>query len=298
MRLPVSVVTAALATAVVATSASAEAQSSAPGQFGGAPPGQFQPPAPTTPAPGTPAAPPPDAFGGMNAGGLAPPPPSTDEPAPVAWSDDEPASTDEELDRSKEEDAGRGLTWFWIEAGGGFEHVGLATLDDHGISGGLFDTTGSGAVVDAGMGARLLFLTLGARGRMGFFDAWNLARIGGEVGLRIPIGRIEPRADLGVGYAALTGVTSPTGRSLETDTDGIYGRLGAGLDVFARPWLAVGGGVSWEVLRLSHTTVTVPSGAPGQPRPDASGSTFEAWLFPSSGVGSTVAITARVGLQF
>lgn len=263
-------------------------------------PGQFQPP-PQPPAPSP--------FGGMNAGGLTPPPP-TEAAAPpgapgppgVLPPADGELTTDEELDRAVEEDSGRGLTWVWAEVGGGFEHVGLQTfnVDEQAFSAGFIETSASGAVIDGGLGVRLLFLTLGARARMGFFSPWQLGRIGGEVGLRIPIGRVEPRFDAGFGYAALTGVSATTGNAIDTNINGFYGRLGAGIDVFPVNWLSVGGGVSWELLGLTRPGLSVSDIAgledTAEDDPEAAGAV--ALSAEGSGYGSSLAITARVGVHF
>lgn len=301
--------TAALLAVALSGPAVADAQSQPPpGQFGGAAPGQFQP----DPAqPTAPAAPAPNPFGGMNAGGLAPPapeaPPAASGPPtygdPAAFGAAPPASsTDEDLDRAKKEDAGRGLTWFWVEVGGGFEHVGLQTfnVDEAAFNAGFIETSASGAVIDGGLGARLLFLTLGARGRLGFFAPWELARVGGEIGLRVPIGRIEPRVDAGFGYAALTGVSSTGGAAIDASIDGVYGRLGAGLDVYPLEWLAVGGGISWEVLALSRPGLSLAdiAGIEEQAEDDPAGASATALAAEGSGYGSSIAITARVGAHF
>lgn len=258
-----------------------------------------------------PPAPAPNPFGGMNAGGLTPPvpsapPQSTGGPTygdPSGLGSPPPASTtDDDLDRAKEEDAGRGLTWLWVEVGGGFEHVGLQTfnIDEAAFNAGFIETSASGAVIDGGLGARLLFFTLGVRGRLGFFAPWELARIGGEIGVRVPIGRIEPRVDAGFGYAALTGVSSTSGAAIDAAINGFYGRLGAGLDVYPLKWLAVGGGVSWEVLALTRPGLSLAeiAGIEEQVEDDPAGAGATALAAEGSGYGSSIAITARVGAHF
>jgi hypothetical protein len=113
----------------------------------------------------------------MNAGGLAPPPPLTDANAGAGAAGPgtpPPSSADirGDLDDSKDKDSGRGLSWFWVEVQGGFEHLGLQTfnVDEQALTAGLVKTSASGGVLSAGIGAQLIFLTLGVRGRMGFFD--------------------------------------------------------------------------------------------------------------------------------
>src|SRR5262249_2135171 len=128
-------------------------------------PGATAPPPSTTAPYGAP----------MSAGGLAPPPPLTAQPPgangappphgapPVA----PPSTYEDDLDSSKDDDSGRGLSWFWIDFHGGFEHVGLKTfnVDEEAFTAGFVDTTASGGVIEAGIGAQIVFLTLGVRGR-------------------------------------------------------------------------------------------------------------------------------------
>jgi hypothetical protein len=289
---------------------------SAPGQFGGAtPPGQFAPgqlgadPAPPpgggTPPPGAAATPQPSPFGNMGAGGLTPPPPSSSDPPPAGPAEPELGATDTNsfLDESKREDSGRGLTWVWIEVGGGFEHVGLQTFnaDEETLTAGFVATSSSGGVVDGGLGVRLLFVTLGARARMGFFEDWQLGRIGGELGFRIPIGRVEPRIDLGAGYAALGSLGGAIGgEEVDASVTGYYARIGGGLDVFPVNAVSIGAGVSWEFLGLTRPGLSPSEIASleGEAQADPEGSRATILAADGSGYGSSVSITARVGVHF
>ena len=259
--------------------ASAQATGGNPGQFGGGAPGQFNPNAApaggtTTPPPGG-TSPTPSPFGGMNAGGLTPPPPNqpvfTTSGTASGTTSGTTSATDQRLDEAKAEDSGRGLTWFWLEVGGGVEHVGLQTIDEaaglepgcaegasgcsvvEGGSSAAIATTGTGGMLDGGLGLRLLFFTVGARGRIGFFDGFDLARVGGELGLRIPIGSIEPRINVGFGYAALMNLTSDGGTTYDdASASGYYTRLGGGLDVFVSNNISLGGDASADLIGLSR----------------------------------------------
>lgn len=212
-----------------------------PGQFGGSAPGQFDPNAVPGGAPGTPPAPGGPApaaspFGDMNVGGLTPPPPlpPPSAKAPQTTSPDDPNTV---LDQSKDDDSERGMTLFWVEAGGGFEHVALPSSDGGADS----ISPGTGPMIDGGLGLRLLYFTLGARARLGFFDGYDLARVGGDFGIRFPIGSLEPRIDAGGGYA---------GAMNDKSASGFYARLGGGLDVFVANNLALGGDVSADLVGL------------------------------------------------
>ncbi len=96
------------------------------------------------------------------------------------------------------------------------------------------------ASVGAGVGARLLFLTLLLRGRVGVFSIGQLYRIGPEVGFHVPLGRVEPRVALGAGLrrrwaTSTTPWAAPPRPRLALR--GFYTRAGAGVDYYLVPRL-------------------------------------------------------------
>lgn len=229
----------------------------------------------------------------LSAGGLAPPPPLENTgPAP------EDRELEDELERSRDEDSGRGLSWFWIEAQGGYEHVGLRTfdVDEQALTAGFVDTSANGGFVSAGLGARLIFLTLGARARLGLFDQWQLGRVGGEIGLRIPLGPVEPRFDLGVGYAALGNLDSSAGRALSID--GLYARAGAGLDFYLGKYVSIGGQATFDFMALTRPGLSPSEIADLQTSGDVDAGRAELLAAEGSGYGSTFGLAATLGLHF
>jgi hypothetical protein len=285
-----------LAGACVITSAAAQP---APG----APPDAGAPPSGTTPPPASSAD---SAWGGLNAGGLAPPPPMNGGTQPPNGAGGAgggaPTSADirADLDKSKDKDSGRGVSWFWVEAQGGFEHVGLQTfnVDEASFNAGFVPTTASGGVLSAGIGAQLIFLTLGVRGRMGFFDAWQIGRIGGEIGLRIPLGFVEPRFELGGGYAALGSFDTVVPDKISIE--GGYARASAGVDFYPVKVLALGAEASFDFLALKRPGLSL---ADVQNLKDPSGNSLsdaQKTLLQAegSGYGATFAIQGTVGLHF
>lgn len=233
----------------------------------------------------------------MQAGGLAPPPPlnSTQQPA------EQPSLLTSEDPDDKDEDSGRGLSWFWIEAQGGFEHLGLQTfnLDEENFSVGLVETEASGGVISAGIGAQIIFLTIGVRGRLGFFDAWQAGRIGGEVGFRIPIGIFEPRFDLGAGYAALGNFDGVVAENV--DIHGFYARAGAGLDIYPASVISIGAHASFDFMGLTRPGLDPQKIADIQQDPDVGDlpeAREQALALDGSGYGAAFAIQGTVGLHF
>lgn len=272
-----------------------------------APPAQPAPmqPAPMQPAPvqPAPAQPPPSPYAPtMQAGGLAPPPP-IDEKTVNTPSTPTPTPPAEQEDKD-DKDSGRGLSWVWLNVEGGFQHVGLQTfnIDEVNFTAGFIETTATGAAVGVGLGARLLFITLGARGRLGLLDAWQYFTVGGELGFRFPLGNFEPHFELGGGYAAVGSFSDSILGSAESEISirGFYARPTAGLDYFITPLLSVGASASWEFTAmtrpgLSPTAITEIEQSPtidSVRRQQANLLALE-----GSGYGSAVTITGVVGLH-
>jgi len=268
----------------------------------GAPPAEQPATPPTQPgaaptfAPGTTGQP--DPWGGMNAGGLAPPAPLTAQRPPA---DPPPSTIQDDLDESKEEDSGRGPSWFWIEAQGGYEHVGLNTfnVDDQALAVGLVETESNGGAISAGLGAQIFFLTIGARGRMGFFEAWQIGRVGGEIGFRIPIGFVEPRFDLGAGYAALGNFDGVVAENIAMR--GFYARAGAGVDFFPVNVLSIGGHASFDFMGLTRPALgpqQIDAVLADDPDVGDLPAKRKALALDGSGYGASFAIQGTIGLHF
>jgi len=192
-----------------------------------------------------------------SAQGLAPP-----APLPPEEREDD-SSTEKELDTSQKKDSRRGLEWLYVDVQGGVQIVGLRTfnLDEANFTGGFVATEQQGFVTSVGAGLRLVFLTFGARARVGLFDKWDLFSVGGELGLRLPFGNLEPNFNLGAGYTAIGSFESSLKSGAvkdaldKTDIGGFYVRAGAGLDYYITPTFSIGAVASFEVLGLTRTAL-------------------------------------------
>lgn len=264
---------------------------------------QTPPPAWTAPPPGAapPPAPPPPPFPpSLQAGGLTPPP-STMPPAQPAL---DPNQTEKDLDKARKEDSKRGLEWFWINAEGGFSYVDMRTfvVDDKDFTFGFVPTKALGGTVGAGLGVRFLFLTLGARGRLGLFDPWQLFTVGGELGIHLPLGRVEPHFELGGGYAAIGNVSGLVkGSSDAISISGAYGRASLGVDVFVTPLFSVGVLGSADLLalvrpRLNDTQIQAIQNDPNISALQKSAAT--GFGTEGSSLGLAGGVTAVLGLHF
>lgn len=240
-----------------------------------------------------------------SAQGLAPPEPLAPEEPEQA------SSTERDLDASQKGDSKRGLEWLYVDAQGGVQIVGLRTfnLDEQNLTGGFIKTEQQGFVMGAGVGVRLLFLTLGARARVGLFDAWDLFSIGGEVGLRFPLGNFDPHVELGGGYTALGSfksslqldTTSVKNALDQTDIAGFYVRLGGGADYYITPMLSVGVLASFEVLGLTRPGLEAPKISDLKQDPtlsDAQKQKADLLALEGTSYGAAGTAMAVVGLHF
>ncbi len=240
----------------------------------------------------------PSPYGGMQSGGLAPPPPMAEGQAH--------SDTERELDEAKKRDAKLGLSWFWIDASGGFEHVGLSTFSSDAalnaaVKGGtpLVPTDASGGVISAGLGLRLVFLTIGARANLGFFSPWQLFTLGGEVGLHFPLGKIEPHFDLGAGYAGIGnvgGVLSDAPGAISIR--GFYVRSGFGLDYYLAKHFSIGINGSFELLGLTRPGVDASTLQTLEAHNDINKTEAAALSLDGSSYGSAFAFTGVAALHF
>lgn len=214
-----------LGVALVASPASALAQQPAPGQL--------PPPQPA----------PPGWNPNVQSGGLAPPPPlclppfCNPTPPPPA----EP----------KKEPPKRRLNFFWAQVEGGYSHAGFQTFDglDDATLAAAVPKSGNGGDVGLGLGARIFVLTLGARGRLSFYDRFQTVALGGEVGLHLPFGRVEPHVDLGGGWLKMLTLDAPlTAGGSPLSVEGGYLRLQGGVDFFPHPMVSLGVAIDGNLL--------------------------------------------------
>ncbi|MFO0564252.1 MAG: hypothetical protein U0263_01245 [Polyangiaceae bacterium] len=232
--------------------------------------------------------------GGLSAGGLAPPASNPGDPnAPNA-------QTERELEKADREDSGRGLEFFWLNAEIGGEHLGLQTFKANQlVDAGTVKTSQTGLLYGAGLGVRLVFITLGARFRMGQFSEWALWTLNAELGLHIPIGSIEPYFTLGGGYASMGSFNENnlggSLRSQDVDIKGYDVRGGFGVDVYVSDTFSIGANLTGEMLVLTRPGVD-PSRLQGSTGGQQSAS--DIYKADGSSIGAGATLTAVAGLHF
>jgi hypothetical protein len=217
----------------------------------------------------------------LSSGGLAPPPAvesekSSEQQQPV------PGDTEKDLALAEQEDAGRGLQWVWLDGGVGIGHFGFLTFDGGDlVERSSVETTQTGLVADVGVGARIVYFTVGARFRYAPLPDWRLWALGAEGGLHIPLGALEPYFTLGAHYVNVT----PTTGTL--DINGFDGRLGAGLDYYLTNMFSVGANLTGDLLVLLRPKLADADLPPGS-----------VYAEDGSSIGGSVALTAMMGLHF
>jgi hypothetical protein len=230
--------------------------------------------------------------GGLSAGGLTPPSAQPNDPYMTSTT-----PTEQELERAEREDSGRGLEFFYINVEAGGQHLGLQTFDANDlIDAEVAKTTQTGAVLGAGLGLRLVFLTIGPRFRIGLFDQWQIWTLNGEVGLRIPIGNVEPYFTLGGGYASIGAFSKdnigPDFNSSDVDISGFDVRGGFGIDIYLSNTFSIGANLTGEILVLTRPGVD-PAKLQSAPA-----STQKVYAADGSSIGSGVTLTGVLGLHF
>ncbi len=240
---------------------------------------------------------------GMTAGGLAPPPGGTSQ-APAA---PPPTQTEAQLEEADREDSGRGLEFVWLNGEVGMTHLGLQTFKANNlVDAGTVKTTQTGPVYGGGLGLRLVFITLGARFRLADLPDYHLWTLNGELGIRIPLGDIEPYFTLGGGYASMGSFSKENiGSGLNSADVKITGydiRGGIGIDWYVTPVFSLGANLTGELMGLTRPGVDprkvqgTASGSTGSG--SAQGAAKFAADADGSSVGSATTITGVVGLHF
>jgi hypothetical protein len=235
------------------------------------------------PTPSAPAAP------GLQPGGLTPPPAA--QPQPIVE-----AQIRSDLERAEREDSGRGLEFLYANAEVGVSAFALQALGGSGLlDGDVLNDGGAGLGIGAGIGARLLFVTAGARVRYSQVESWDLLTVGGELGWAWPLGSFEPAVNFGAGYALLD-VTDGAGAlssSGNLRARGFNVRAGGSLDYFVNPLLSLGVRGDAELLALGRKGL--PSSALS---PNLGTQEQQEYSTRKSSVGLGLSLVAVVGLHY
>ena len=140
---------------------------------------------------------------------------------------------------------------FYVNADLGPQYVGLQQLHlTKDLVPSTVHATDVGPAVGVGAGVRLVFITIGPRFRYGSFRDWDLWSLDAEVGLRVPLGALEPWLLVGAGYSKLGRLQERSVRVQGYDI-----RLGMGVDYYFDRMFSLGGGITGDVLGMTRPGV-------------------------------------------
>jgi hypothetical protein len=273
------------------------------GQATTPPPGYGSAPYGSTPAPGATATPGTAAPYGqqqtygqpaattpqIQAGGLAPPPSSSSDPE--SW------RTEQSLETAEHEDSGRGLEWFYLNGEIGVMHLGLDTFKANGVvDANTVKTTQTGLLVGAGLGVRLVFLTIGPRFRLATFGDYQLWTLDAELGFRIPLGKLEPNFGLAGGYASVGSFSgSNVGfNSGDVNVRGYDIRAFGGFDYYVTPVFSVGVTAAFELIGLTRPGISLSK----LQNTTAGTAQQNVYAADGSSIGAGISGTLVLGLHF
>lgn len=245
------------------------------------PPGANPTPGPTNPnnpgAPGYPANP----GGGPNPGANGKP--------------NGGSKTQSMLDKSQQEDSGRGLEYFWLSAEVGGGYLSMEAMSAKHLMIADEKSSGGGLTLGGALGGRFLYFTIGVRGRYSFLpDAkpWN---IGPEIGFHIPLGSLEPHVFLGGGYMQVNGLNDNRVVAGDLAIRGGFVRVGAGLRYYLSRHFSMGAIVAGDFTFLSRKGVTISPDPAITQGTDANVANAAA---SGSGAGAGVTGTLALGIHF
>jgi hypothetical protein len=214
----------------------------------------------------------------------------------------------------RESPAVRGEPWqgpmsqlAWLDAQTGLEAVTLQTFlaDFRSVSAGLLPTSGIGPTARVGTGLRFGFVMLGLRGRVASFEdpssvgRWQIWTLDGELGVRVPLARLEPHLALAGGYSSFGGFGGAV-RGLQDglDVHGVDVRLGGGVDYWMTHAISFGLDLNGELLAVARPGVSLRDLATAKQigtLDEAKARILEA---SGSSIGAAMSLTAGLGVHF
>jgi len=242
----------------------------------------------------------PDPYGGSNsglsAGGLAPP--GSADGTQSGYDPQQHAATEQSLKQADDKDSGRGLEFVWVNAEAGFQYLSLNTFHANNLVDSQFvKSSQSGPLFGFGAGLRLIFLTLGARFRLGDFSAWQMWTLDAEAGLHMPIGMVEPYFNFGAGYASMGAISGNNALNFQSAGVNIHGwnaRIGFGMDIYLTRTISVGALMTGDMLYLKRSQrLTIAN-----PNTPALQQAAQVYANDGSSIGGAATLTGVVGLHF
>ena len=214
------------------------------------------------------------------------------EPGRVSTGGAAPLAEEEE---PEPEGDGRDVDFIWFELEGGVSTVDLIAFRDTNfvsLAAGepAFDNLrGTGPMAGLGVGFRIYWLTVGARGTYANYQNFDIGTIGGDLALRFPIPVVEPYIRAGLGYA-WQGQANYRDPAMSATT--VYGwsfDAALGVDIYLANWFTIGAGAGLNLRHMSRQS---------DPRQPCMGATDICPGNPGDAVGYQLRGFIQVGFRF
>jgi hypothetical protein len=196
----------------------------------------------------------------------APGAPSADPNAPATAPTAEQATT-EKLDEAEHEDSGRNFELIWVDAHLGASYIDMRQFSSDTLA--LEKASAGGPMFALGAGVRFVLLVLGVRAKYNALSAFNMWQLNAEIGLKVPISKLDLLIGAHGGYSFVgsvgEGTAATNSGNTPTNNDAVKIRgfnagLDFALDYYVTPTFSVGGGVFGDFLYLKRPPVDPPSG--------------------------------------
>lgn len=166
-------------------------------------------------------------------------------------------SEQEEEDEEDEEDWGA----FYIQLLGGYSYANVISFSQENFLPEAERVEGSGFFGGAGLGFRVLILTIGAQASLASYaptedDGFELGTVIGTIGLHLPIPHIQPYFRVGAGYAWMGKANFADPGISETRVYGFVIEGGFGVDIKLGRAVSLGLGVDAAYLNLGRQSAS------------------------------------------
>ncbi len=235
----------------------------------------------------------------------APNRPNPNEPTKGSGAALEPTTT-QQLDDAEKKDSGRNFEIAYLNAEVGGSYINMEQFSSSQLQ--LVKSSSGGPMFGIGAGVRLLIFTLGARARLHQLSAFSLWNLNGELGLHIPIQKLDLNVGLHGGYAFVGSLSdasvaspdpntpSPAG---DTSIHGFNAGMSAGFDYYLSSLFSLGLEGGGDFLFLKRPPVSLPASVtllPADQQAKIKSDPLYAKSGDAAGFGISVAIHA--GLHF
>jgi len=243
--------------------------------------------------------------------GPAPPPPMDPNQPGAPGSNPNPQSpegqTQQELNKSESEDSGRNFVLFWVDSMIGGSYINMTGLNDSTLK--LEKSSAGGPAFDLGLGLRFVVLVIGARVKYNALSAFNMWQLDGQVGLKLPISKLDILIAGHGGYSFLgslgdapqaTNSATPTNKD-DVKVRGFNAGLDFGIDYYLSSIFSVGAGGFVDFLFLNRPSLPLPAAVAALPDNDPNKQQLvNDPLYKQSGssVGLGLGGGLRLGLHF